>query len=353
MRGHYAGVSTLRPLILPLLTLGVLSATSASAQTGFQIPSDYINRLSSTELAASNDSGFGVRYFPLPFQADIRISLMKQPKYWEYNFSTRQKDTTLAFGVFNNGATAATGVPKFEITHDPWKGLQYAGVVQHLTGILPNVESYDPFSKFTVGYAFTMWEERIRILNNVGLGYKTITNDTAPYAITSEVFAPYTQSEIGLSYNKAVTPQFTPRIYTVARLYTFPLQKQYQASIDLTPGVHFSPGGGVDLDLSQLERFATTAPVPIGDLNFARYQETYFTGSYRLPKSSSDFSVGMLRTRLTKNWVGDNGNTYLRNDVLFDVKAIPVLVGPSIGYRWANTAGGGNGWLISFSSAGK
>lgn len=331
-----------------LTTLALSVQAAAQTTGGLRLPPNYLSRFSSTELAATNDSGYGVRYFPLPIEPDLRLSILKAKDYWEYNISTRQKDTTFAFGVFNNGYTAAAGIPKFEITHDPYKGVQYSGVVQHLFGILP-VKSYDPYSKFTVGYAFAVWNDRIRILNNVGVGYKTITDDAAPYAINKEIVAPFTQTEAAGGYSKPVTDKINVGIYTTARLFTFPMQGQYQASIDLSPSINVQVTPQFSVSASQLERFAVGS-VPISDLNYARYQESYATLTYRLPKDSP---VGMLRSRLTKNWVGDSGNTYLRNDVLFNVPQIPVLVGPSVGYQWGGTSSAVNRWLWSLSFAPK
>lgn len=342
------GVSKLNSTLLKTVALLTLAATTAaSAQSsGFQLPRDYFDRFGSTTLTVSNETGYGVQYFPLPFEPDIRLSLVREPKYWIYNVSLRRNDTTFAFGVFDNGYTAPSGIPKLEVTHDPYKGLQFSAVVQHLDPILP-VKSYDPFTKFTAGYAFTVWNDRIRILNNVGVGYKSITDDTT-YAVTQDIFAPYTESIIGGGYGQPIGDKMSVRLYATGRLYTFPLQGQYQASIDLSPGFETHPIPGLSLDLSHLERFATGS-VPIGDLNLARYEESYATLSYRLP-GNPEFGVGMLRSRLTKNWIGNSGNTYLRNDVLFSVKALPALVGPSVGYLWSPN---GNSWLLSLAFAPK
>ncbi len=315
----------------------------------FKVPNNYIPRLFGTELTASNESGFGFRNFSLPLDLDIRISLVKNAKYWEYNMNTRMDDTTYAFGIFNNGYTASFGIPKLEIRHDPWKGFQGTADIQHFAGTLLPDSGYDSFSKATVGYAFTVWDGRIRILNNLGIGYKSFKDDTTA-AVTSVVTAPYTESIVAGGYSEPLDTTMTARLNAAARLYTFPVQKQLQASLDLLPGIEFKPISGVLIDLAHLERFVT-GEVAIDNFNLARYQESYATIAYKFP-STPDFGIGMLRTRVTRNWTGDY--TYVRNDVLFNFNELPILVGPSIGYQFGPSKDGSNsGFLFSFSVAGK
>lgn len=328
-----------------LATLALAAQAGAQTTPGLQLPPNYLSRFSSTELAVSNSSGFGVRAFPLPLKTDLRLSLVKNEKYWEMNVSTRQKDTTYAFGVFNNGYTAATGIPKLEVTHDPWKGVQYGATIQHLFGILP-VKSYDPFSRFSAGYAFTTWEGRIRVLNNVGIAYKSITDDKEPYNVNKEIVAPFTQTQVSGGYSKPVTDKVRMGVDSTVRLYTFPMQGEYQASIDVTPNVNVQVTPQFSVSASHLERFVK-GTVPISDFNFGRFEESYATVSYRFPKDST---LGMLRSRLTKNWKGDAGNTYLRNDILLNIPQLSTLVGPSVGYQWS---GASSRWLWSVAFAPK
>lgn len=335
--------SVLAALTLAGLTLPAL----ASAQTtgGMRLPANYLSRFSSTELAAANDSGYGVRYFPLPFEQDIRFSVVRDQKYWEYNIGTRIKDTTFTAGVFNNGYTADAGIPKVEITHDPDQGFQYSGML----------EGNGAYSRFAGGYAFRVLDNRVRILNNAGLIFQDRTvartqPDGSTAQVPDSVGTVYTQTEVGGGYSKDLSTQFRVGVNSTARLYTFPVYKQYQASVDVTPNLTFKVTPRLTIDASHLERFAK-GDIPVAGVNFGRYEESYATVTYRLPAGST---LGMLRSRLTKNWIGDGegrgGNAYLRNDVLFNVDGLPSLVGPSVGYQWSGST---SRWLFSLAFAPK
>ncbi|MEF2278659.1 hypothetical protein V3W47_10130 [Deinococcus sp. YIM 134068] len=311
-------------LALALPTLAAAQSASPNLFGGLRLPANYMSRFSSTELLASNEVGFGVRYFPLPFDPDIRVSLARQPNYWEYNVSTRLNDTTLAAGVFNNGATAAAGIPRLEATRDPFKGTQFSGRLQ----------GNGASSRFTGGYAFTVASDRVRVLSNVGVAFQ------------NEVVAPYTQTEVGGGYGRSFGRLNTGFSATV-RAFTFPSQRQAQGSADFFVSANISPLRGLILDASQFERFAVGS-VPIGDLSYGRYEETNAAITYRLPVGSTPpaFALGALRTRVTRDWTSKY--TYLRGDVLFRVEALPTLIGPSIGYQWS-PEGTPDRWLISVS----
>ncbi len=299
------------------------------APGGLRLPANYLSRFSTTELLASNEVGFGVRYFPLPLAQDIRVSLAKQPNYWEYNVSTRAKDTLFAVGVFDNGATATAGIPRLEVTHDPFKGVQYSARLQGNTA----------YSRFTGGYAFTVAGDRVRVLNNVGVAYDYQGGDR-------EVVAPYTQTEVGGGYGRSFG-RLNTSFGTTARAFTFPVQRQAQGSVDLSVGANITPVTGLTFDGSHLERFAV-GTVPVDDLNFARYQESNFGVTYRLPVAQTPpaFTLGAVRTRVTRKWTDDY--TAVRGDLLFRVEALPVLVGPSIGYEWPRDRMTSR-WLLSLS----
>ena len=311
--------------VLALSALALLPA--ASAQVSLKLPANYLSRFSSTELAASTDSGFGVRYFPLPFGADWRLSVVRNEKYVEYNVSTRQNDTTYAAGVYSNGYTAEAGIPTAQVTHDPWRGVQYGALLR----------GGGASSRVTAGYALTALDNRVRVLNNVGV------------AVQGDLTAPYTQSEAGGSVSQALTPQASVRLGASARLFTFPAQGQAQGSVDLSPGLDLNPAPGVNVSVSHFERQAVGS-APVGDLNYGDYRETSASAAYRLgaPLGSPQFGVAMLRSSLTRSWTGET--TALRGDVLLRAGDLPSLLGPSIGYQWGKTPESGR-WLLSLTFA--
>lgn len=297
----------------------LLLSASAAAQTssvlGLRLPPNYLSRFGSTELVLSSEAGYGVRYFPLMSPLDIRLTLVKAPTYWDYSVSTRLNDTTLAAGTFYN-------VPRLEVTRDPYKGFQYSGFFQ----------GKDQYSRVSGGYAFTVAQDRVRVLNNVGV------------AIAPTLAAVYTQSEVGGGYGKAFGKVNT-YFGSTARLYTFPMQKQMQGSFDAVAVASVSPLSGLTLDASHFERFVG-GKVAVPAFGLGRYQESNASVTYRLPVGATPpaFTVGAVRSRLTRTW--QNDYTYLRNDVLFRLDALPSLVGPSIGYQWS-PKGDDNKWVFS------
>ncbi|UQN05762.1 hypothetical protein [Deinococcus sp. QL22] len=294
----------------------------------FQFPAGYVGRLGGIEgvldFGADIDkvNAFGVRSFPLPTLQDVRVALVKHNKYWEYNISTRIKDTTLLAGIVNNGDSPA-GIAKVEVTHDPFKGIQYGASIQGYQG--------NPYiARFNVGYASTVWQDRIRILNTVGIGAEPSN------------FVPYTFSQVNGGYGEPIGQQFNWRVDSTARLYTFPLNDKAQWSVDISPSLEYRPGAGVTLNLSHLERFAG-GEVALPSLNLGRYEESNATITYRIP-GTPEFGLGALRVRGTRNWTSDY--TYLRNDVLLNIKALPFLIGPSIGYQWGPAKDGSTSQML-------
>ncbi|MDL2345769.1 hypothetical protein QOL99_16680 [Deinococcus sp. MIMF12] len=297
-----------------LAALCLLAAGTAGAQSslmGFQIPPNYLSRFASTELVISTEAGYGVRALPLLMSQDVRISVVKAPTSWDYNVSTRVQDTTLAAGVFYN-------VPRLEVTHDPAKGLQYGGLMQGKGNL----------SKFSAGYAHLLWENRARLLGNVGVAF--VDGDGVPY----------TQTEATAGYGRSFG-KLGMYVGGAARLFAFPVQQDAQGSVDAVAVLNVSPLPGLTLDATHFERFVTgEAAVPAFGLG--RYNETNAGATYRLPGDAA-FGVGAVRTRLSHAWQSDV--TTLRGDLLLRLSVLPSLVGPSVGYQW--TPDGQGRWLVS------
>ena len=323
----------IRALLLGTVFLGSVAQGLALPKSfgGFNLPSDYFNRFGLTSVMASNypgAKGFGVRYLPIPMKAALRFSVVKRPTYWEYSVYSRYNDTTFQAGYFDAGDTAEHGVPRLEVTHDPYKGVQFGAYLQDPVRV----------SRFSAGYASPVLNGRAHVLNNVGVAFQ------------SEVIAPFTYSQVSGGYSKDITPQFRVGFWSVGRLYTFPTHRSYEASLDVTPNLWFSPVRGLEVTAYHLERFVVgSQPVTtIPDFDLVPYHETSATASYRF-KTTQDFHLNMLRTRVTRDWT--NERTYLYNDVLFRLNALPVLVGPTIGYQWWQNDTSSNRFLFGFSTA--
>lgn len=311
------------PALRAALAGAVLASGLAGAQS-FKLPDGYMGRFGSSELSLSNETGFGVRYLPLPLTPDIRVSLVKQGKYWEYNVGTRLRDTTVAAGIFFNGYGAAAGIPRLEITHNPAVGPQASLLLQ----------GGGPHSHLSFGSAYALADGRVRVLGTVGIAFQ------------GEVTAPYAQLEVGSGYGKAFGPVST-YVAGAARVYGFPVQQQYQASADLYGSVSYAPLPGLSLSASHFERFVT-GKVPIPDFGFGRVQASELSATYRLGARDLPVTLGAVRARVSRDWRGDA--TAVRGDLLVDVRALPVMLGPSVGYQF--TPNGGQ-WLISLVSLGR
>lgn len=300
--------------------MAAVLGSAASAQISFKLPSGYMNRFGSSEVTVSDETGFGARSLPLPFDPDFRVSLVRQANYWEYTLSSRVNDTTLAGGVYFNGYAAVSGIPRAEWTHNPQRGLQYSALIQggglhsHLSG----------------GYAFVVAEDRVRVLNTVGV------------ALQGDVLAPYLQTEVGGGISTTLGPVST-YLGATARLSAFPLQGQVQGSVDLYLAASYSPVPALTLSASHFERFAAGS-VAIPDFGVGRYEESAFTATYRLPATGHLVGLGALRTRVKRHWTSDS--TSLRGDILLDIKGLPSMLGPSIGYQFGPD-GRDTRWLLS------
>lgn len=318
---HYAMVLNLRRLVAPALLGSVLSVmTTASAQlesvaNRLHLPPDYFSRFGGLQPVISNTEGYGVRYFPLPFRQDIRLSVVKAPTYLDVGLTARSNDTSFAIGRFYN-------TPTFEITRNPYKGVQFGGVVRGNGGL----------SNFSGGYAFTLLQDRVRVLNNVGVAYK---GDKA---------ALYSHSEVSAGYGRAFG-KLNTYVTATGRYYLFPMQQEGQASVDFYAAVNVSPVKGLQLDASHFERFVTGA-VFIPDFGVGRYEGSTLSATYRLSAGwpSSVLGLGAVRTRVSRDWTNDY--TYVHGDLFLRTDVLPAMVGPSIGYRF----GPGNkegAWLLS------
>lgn len=297
-----------------LLAGAALSLSTAAAQTtgGFQLPPDYFSRFGSLQAVVSNTEGYGVRYFPLPTPLDIRLTLVKAPTYLDAAVSLRTNDTTFAVGKFYN-------VPTLQVTHDPYKGMQFSGILRD-----------GGLSDFSGGYAFTLWNDRVRVLNTAGLAFK------------GDLAAPYTRTEATVGYGQTFG-KFNTYAYATGRYYLFPAQWLGQLSADFYAAVNVSPLPGLVLDASHFERFVT-GEVIIPEFGVSRYEQSTATVTYRLPGGwpSPVFGLGGVRARAVRDWTNDY--TYVYGDLFFRTDSLPTMVGPSIGYRF--DPGGKTGILL-------
>ncbi|THF86189.1 hypothetical protein E7T09_13300 [Deinococcus sp. KSM4-11] len=321
--------SVRRPLGRPLTVAALVAALwapVAQAQSIFHLPSNYMGRFGTSEIAYTTATGYGVRYLPLPTEPDIRLSIVKQANYWEINVGSRVNDTTLAGGVYFNGYTAAEGIPRMEYTHNSDVGVQYSALVQgeglhsHLSG----------------GDAFRIMQGRVRVLGTLGV------------AVQAETVAPYGQAEVSGGFSKTFGV-VNAYLGTTARTYVFPVQGQVQGSVDVYLAASASPVQGLTLAASHFERYVG-GTVAIPDFGVSRYEETNLTALYRFPKQDRLLAPGAVRARASRTWT--SGYTYVWLDTLFDVRGLPSLVGPGVGYQFG-PGGTDSRWLFTLITLGR
>ncbi|WP_309571276.1 hypothetical protein [Deinococcus sp.] len=306
--------------------VAALGAQPAQAQSFFHLPSNYMSRFGTSEIAYTTETGYGVRYIPLPTDPDIRLSVVKQANYWEINAGSRVNDTTLSGGVYFNGYTAPEGIPRMEYTHNPDLGLQYSALVQggglhsHLSG----------------GYAFRTLENRVRVLGVIGV------------ATQQDIVAPYAQTEVAGGVGKTFGVVNTYLGATV-RASAFPVQGQALGNLDVYVAASSNPLKGLTLSASHFERYAVGS-VPLPDFGISRYEESTLTALYRFPKQDRLLSPGALRVRASRNWTA--GYTYVWLDAVLDVRGLPSLVGPGVGYQFGPN-GTDSRWLITLITLGR
>lgn len=314
---------------LALGAAALLGLGSVADAQSLNLSRTYLTRLGSVSVVASSTEGFGVRNFPLPTGEDIRFTVVRntQYDYWDYGLTGQFKNLRAAAGVFSS-------VPKAELTYDQRDGMvgsvliqgrNYAGLAYH--------------SHLYAGYSFTTDSNRVRILNVVGVAEQEVSRKGEKY-----VLAPYLRSEMTTSHS-AKFGVFNARLSTLGRLYAYPDQGTAQLSADVTPGVSVAPVPGLLLDASHLSRMVTGTS-PIRDFNLVNLQQSTLIATYRLPvgKTPPAVMLGGLRGRLVRNWTNDY--TYAYGDVFIRLDALPVMLGPSIGYQW--TPGGRTDkWVFS------
>jgi hypothetical protein len=313
-------------------------------------PADYASRFGSVQAFADSSTGYGVRFFPLPFKADARLTYISHPKYQEYGLSVRYADTTFAAGRYQNDAADATlGVAHLEVTHNPYTGWQYGGIYQD-TG---------RSSRLNLGYAVT--DGPVRLYSELG------------YAWQGTADAPYLHSE--LSGGKSVTEgPYTFGAYATGRSYVFPQAAQF--SIDVSASATIRPTSYSSFTVSQFERFAV-GESPIPDLAVGRYTQTnldavlnpnakagpfslrnveyHFQRSFLAPTVAVSAVSTTLRAEIAPFLVLDvtphhdfvASSTGFRADVFYRSPDVPVLIGPSFDYILSPS---GNRWVISLKA---
>lgn len=293
-----------------------------SAHAQLAMPQDYWSRFGMFSVLASQNTGYGVRFLPLPIQPDIRLLFAKRPKYWEYALYTRQNDTTFMVGVMDNGDNADKGRPKLEISHDPWLGVHFGGVIQS-----PGNASY-----FTAGYAFMLGD--VRLLNNLGVAFQ------------NDQLIPYIKTQA--SYYKDFTiDNLKLELPLLGILHTFPNTSQYQMHIELKPAFEYRYKP-FSVRVGQVSNFVFGGSA-VPDFGGGSWHATDFALSYKLPAVSPSFPLNTLRTRLHKHWTDQK--TVVNADFLFTIDVLPILIGPSLGYQENGKNPDASRWFVTFSTA--
>ena len=310
-------------------------ALSFTAQLLNLFPSDYTSRFGNVQAFADSVNGYGVRYFPLPFKVDARLTYISHPLYQEYGISARYADTTFAVGRFENGdGGAKLGIAHVEVTHNPYTGLQYGAIYQ----------DQGRSSRLNLGYAVAAGPSRF--YGELG------------YAFQGTVDAPYLHFEASTGGSRTDGP-FTVGAYGTFRSYVFP--QAAQLSTDFSASVTYRPTDYSSVTLSQFERFVVGSST-IPDLAVGRYTRSNLdvvlnpnvkVGPFSLRNLEYHYQYSFLGTDGTANAVGFTvradvapafvidltphhdfiaNETGLRADLFYRGADLPILVGPSFDY---------------------
>ena len=313
-------------------------------------PADYAGRFGNLQAFADPANGYGVRYFPLPFKADARLTYISHPLYQEFGVSVRYADTTFAAGRYqNDDAGATSGVAHLEVTHNPWVGLQYGAIYQ----------DHGRSSRFTAGYALT--DGPLRYYGELG------------YAFQGTAASPYAHLEIAGGRSVTDGP-LTFGVYTTLRSYLFPSVSQF--SVDLSASATYRPTSYSSLTVSDFERFVVGDSV-IPDLAVGRYTRTNVdlvltpnvsAGMFSLRSAEYHLQHSFLATEtevdtvattvranvapmvvvdLTPHYDFVAKETGFRTDLFYRADFLSVLVGPSFDLIWSPT---GHRWVISLKA---
>ena len=308
---------------------------SFTAQLLNLFPSDYTSRFGNVQAFADSVNGYGVRYFPLPFKVDARLTYISHPLYQEYALSARYADTTFAVGRFENGdKDAKLGVAHVEVSHNPYTGLQYGAIYQ----------DQGRSSRLNLGYAVAVGPSRFY--------------GEAGYAFQGTVDAPYLHVEASTGKSRTDGP-FTVGAYGTFRSYIFP--QAAQLSTDFSASVTYRPTDYSSVTISDFERFVVGSST-IPDLAVARYTKSNLdivlnpnvkAGPFSLRNLEYHYQYSFLGTESTANAVGFTvradvasafvidltphhdfvaGETGVRADLFYRGADLPILVGPSFDY---------------------
>jgi len=333
---------------------------SFTAQLLNLFSAEYLGRFGGVEGFADSSNGYGVRYFPLPFKADTRLTYVSHPKYQEYALSVRYDDTTFAAGRYYNDTAGATeGVGHLEINHNPYTGLQYQALLQ----------DHNRVSQLSAGWAAA--QGPFRVYAEAGYAWQGTGNYDNVKGPDGYQESPFVHTEV--SGGKSVTDgPATYGVYGTARGYFFP--KSVQLSTDLSASVTVRPTDYSSVTVSEFERFAV-GESQIGAYNFGRYSRSNVdvvatpklsAGALSLRSAEYHFRYSFLGNETTLNNVAFtaradvapafvldltphydnersvNGLTVtseggVRADLFYRNDALPVLIGPRIDYVFGNT----------------
>ena len=310
-------------------------ALSFTAQILNLFPSDYTSRFGNVQAFADSVNGYGVRYFPLPFKVDVRLTYISHPLYQEYALSARYADTTFAVGRFENGdGGAKLGIAHVEVTHNPYTGLQYGAIYQ----------DQGRSSRLNLGYAVAAGPSRF--YGELG------------YAFQGTVDAPYLHFEASTGGSRTDGP-FTVGAYGTFRSYVFP--QAAQLSTDFSASVTYRPTDYSSVTISQFERFVVGSST-IPDLAVGRYTRSNLDIVLNPNAKAGPFSLRNLEYHYQYSFLGGDSSvnavgftvradvapafvidltphhdfianeTGLRADLFYRGVDLPILVGPSFDY---------------------
>lgn len=304
---------SLRTLSRFLVALLIFAYGGSSQAQGFKIPSDYYSRFGTIQIVADTNSGLGVRDLPLPFDTDVRVSIVKAPTYWDYGLSFRQGPGEIRFGVFYSAL-------QFRAAFLPSEGMQFLGVVHRGGG------------DFAGGYAWRVLEQKVRIVAVGGMAFEGTKAE--PYLqVAASGGENRTFGALSLGVDGTAVATYFPQTGQLEHAYGATVRGTYSVTPNLSVyGYHYAQFVFGSSPLAMFEQYPA--------------QVSYLGSTYRFDASGAPVEFGALKLGAARNWRLDQNS--VAADVYFRVSGLPALVGLSVSCVF--NPDGTRKWVYSFAS---
>ncbi len=334
--GLYTAPMTLtrfaRSRVLSALLIPGFLGSAAQAADLFSLPADYYNRFGGIEgVFDTNASKYGVRAFPLPIKADIRILFVNHPNYNEYGLTSRYKDTDFKLA---NAEGGQKGIMTAEVNHNPWQGIQFHSKFQWSTVAGEYFANYIEGGYAKVVPVPTVPGLNVRLYG--ALGYGALAKSSQPYTHVEGFVG---KDFPGVIKNEATKTNINFNLNSTLRNYYFITDKKAFTTLEVNAGVNGQIIDRLNGYARQFERY----DFGLGALGNNVYgiadgkaRETYAGLSYRLDYGFGPVNLHTVQYDYGHLWY-DLNSTNNRNELGATFRlniAEPLRLDITPGYDW-------------------